>query len=112
MPTDKEISDLETSIQSKMSANRKERSTLNQALKGITSIKMMSRQEEVSPAIEAKPAVMDGETETTPEVIGRQAIMKTVFDVMPNDPMIPKKKMKATRRQELFDAANALINPV
>lgn len=120
MPTDKEISDLETVIAQKMAINRKERSTLQQAYDGISSIKMMSREEEVTPAIEpvaAKPAVLgeDGVTVITPEVPavrGKPAEMKTVFDVMPKDPMIPSKKMKEPRRQEIFDACNAIINPV
>lgn len=116
MPTDKEISDLETVISQKQAANRKVRSTLQQALNGIESIKMQSRQVEETPAIEpvaAIDAVMDGETEIAPEVpavIGKLAVMKTVFDIMPSDPMIPSKKMKEPRRQEIYDASKSEID--
>ena len=112
MPTDKEISDLETVIQQKMQTNRIERSTLQQALTGINSVKMMSRQVVETPATDTTAAIMDGETVVSPAIIGQPAVMKTVFDVMPTDPMIPSKKMKAPRRQEIFDAMKILMKPV
>lgn len=115
MPTDKEISDLEQTIQKKLGLNRLERSTLNQANDAITSIKMLSRQVEETAAVEtilAKPAVMEGEIEVTPatpEVPGKPAKMKTVFDVSPKDPLIPTSEMDNTRRQAIFAATKTTI---
>lgn len=113
MPSDKEISDLDTIIQTKMSKNRTERSTLNRAQEAISSIKMRSRQVEDKPAVkgvEPKPAVMDPKDPTkelkapVPGVQARPPVMKTVFDVMPQDPIIQSKEMSEERRQEIFDA--------
>lgn len=130
MPTNKQIADLEQTIQDKLGANRKERSILNQAAEAITSIKMQSREKTVTPAVETIPAVpavetisavMDGETEVTPEIPGKPgiseipgkpAVKKTVFDVMPKDPMIPTKDMDTARMQEIFDATVSTINSV
>jgi len=116
LPTNKEISDLDTTIQIKMNKNRTERSTLNIAQEAISSIKMRSREEEVTPEVKgipAKPAVMDPKDPTKeitapiPGVAARGAVMKTVFDVMPKDPIIPTKEMTEARRQEIFDACKA-----
>ena len=116
MPSDKEISDLETIVQIKMNKNRTERSTLNRAQEAIVSIKMKSREVEETPAVEAvlgKPAVMDPEDPTkeitapVPGVPARAAVMKTVFDVMPKDPVIATKEMTEARRQEIFDACKS-----
>lgn len=118
MPSDKEIADLETSIQSKMSANRKERSTLSQALESITSIKMRGREEKIPavPPVEGKPAIMDSNdptVELTPAVpaqAGKPEGLKTVFDVMPKDPMIPSENMDQARRQKIFIACKSVID--
>ena len=118
MPTDKQIADLNQTIEDKLRENRTQRSKLNQASEAISSIKMLSRQVEDTPAtdaIPAKPAVMNGETEVTPakpEVAAKPAVMKTVFDVSPKDPMIPTSEMDNTRRQQIFDATKITVDSV
>lgn len=118
MPTDKEIADLETVIYEKMNKNRQERSTLNKAMEALSSIKMQPREVEVTPAVKAvpaTPAVTDPDDSTiilepaVEEIRERRAVMKTVYDIMPDDPMIPNKKMKESRRKELFEGCKSIL---
>lgn len=120
-PTDKEILDLETTIQEKMNTNRRQRATLNHALDAVVSIKMGHREIITSPEVKtipAKPAVMSEEDSTVelkgaiPEIPGKPAITKTVFDVMPTDPKIPNAEIDHARRKQIYDAWNKVINPV
>ena len=118
--TDKQISDLDEIINQKLTENRLKRHKLNEAQNALLSIKMLPRQNEKIPAKPAKPgkpAVMDtdGVTELEPAVLPVAevpAVMETVFDIMPKDPIVPNAEMNHARRKQILDAWEPVINTV
>ena len=117
-PPQTEIEEFEKIINDKMNKNRQERSTLNQLEELVSKIKMKSRTVEVTPPVEAreaKPAVTDKNDSTkiiTPATVAQSAkpaVTKTVYDVPPEDPMIPGKEMSGERRTEIFDSCKKIL---
>lgn len=107
---DKQIADLETDIQKKLGTNRLERSILNDANSALEMIKMKSR-EEVTQEFVAEIPEERGEDDkiTTEGVPGKRRETKTVFDVMPKDPLIKDLDLTQQRREDIFNSCEKTI---
>lgn len=109
--TDKQIADLETEIQKKLETNRKERSILNEANGAIQLIKMKPREEVTQEEVVEVKEVRDENDKILKE--GSPAVRKetkTVYDVMPKDPIIKDLDLTQQRREDIFASCKKTVN--
>lgn len=96
--TNDEIDKIIQSMYRKYESLTVQRNNLRKTMDSLRAIKYVPRYEEVSPAIPAE--IVDGKVITP----AKSATVKTIYDILPDDPLLPDGKLSEENRSKIFES--------